>query len=432
MRSLLLILLCCWQWTALAQPLPVVIKGDFAAEPRTAGHVDVVRLVEQLKAIHANTYFWLVWHSEHDWSDLRYFLPLARQAGIQVWVYLVPQSETPAGGGTFKRYSEPFRLDYVRWAEEIAHLSLAHDNLVGYVIDDFWENAIPGRFSPDYAAQMVAAGQAINPHLLFFPLIYFHELDDPRLSQLQAYAQGMVVAYPPSKQALSDVQRQWQGRENKQRGWRIRLGYKPVPAGELVGVERPWQMEHSGPIGMRLSWKDNYNYFRSGQRAIVVTVNDQIVYQEDLATYQNQQIQLPLDTFKKLGDLLHIRVGLKSLNGEARLPLMLEISDLEMTDLVPATPEWRVFGASPLAAVEPLDHKPLFQRAMPVIVMPAAEHAEYLRRYGTNASSEGIADRVSEAMQMRNSGIAGVVTYCLDKAIGGEDARAVAEVFQQY
>ena len=37
-------------------------------------------------------------------------------------------------------YSEPFRLDYGRWAEEIARLSLQHTNLTGWVIDDFYAN----------------------------------------------------------------------------------------------------------------------------------------------------------------------------------------------------------------------------------------------------------------------------------------------------
>src|SRR5574343_565698 len=104
----------------------------------------------QLQQMKANTYMWLVWHSQYDWSDLRYFLPKAKAAGINVWVYLVPHSETPAGSSTFKLYSEPYRTDYVQWAAEIARLSLQHSNLKGYVIDDFVENMIPGRFTADY------------------------------------------------------------------------------------------------------------------------------------------------------------------------------------------------------------------------------------------------------------------------------------------
>jgi len=115
--------------------------GDYDAEPRRAdGHVDSDLLVKQLQVMGANTYYWLVWHAATDWEDLPEFLPKAKQAGISVWVYLVPHSESSAP----YPYCEPFRHDYVRWAEEIAKLSLQHDNLPGYIIDDFVANISPG------------------------------------------------------------------------------------------------------------------------------------------------------------------------------------------------------------------------------------------------------------------------------------------------
>ncbi len=165
-RTICLAFFLIWACTSGARANPEIVLGDYDAEPRTGGHVDTERLGRRLSDLGANTYMWLIWHNTNDWEDLKVFLPKAKQVGITVWVYLVPHSETAAKDQGW-HYSEPFRLDYIRWAEEIAKLSLLHPNLRGYVIDDFWENVRPDRFSPDYIRRMVAAGKAINPRLKF-------------------------------------------------------------------------------------------------------------------------------------------------------------------------------------------------------------------------------------------------------------------------
>jgi hypothetical protein len=91
-------------------------------------------LLRELAEQHAQTYSWLIWRGEHDWDDLQAFLPSARKQGLRVWVTLVPPSESPPKN---RNYSEPFRLDYERWALEIARLSLREPALVGWSIDDF-------------------------------------------------------------------------------------------------------------------------------------------------------------------------------------------------------------------------------------------------------------------------------------------------------
>lgn len=91
--------------TALAHPSPPSpFLGDYAGElreprPRKDGvrHVDTPRLIQKLKELGVTHYFYLIWHAPTDWDDLRHeFLPAARQAGIDVWVYLVPL-QSPAG-----------------------------------------------------------------------------------------------------------------------------------------------------------------------------------------------------------------------------------------------------------------------------------------------------------------------------------------------
>ena len=77
------------------------IVGDYNMEirkqqPRADGirHVDTPATIFRLRQAHVTTYFYLVFHAATDWTDFTAeFLPAAEQAGIDIWVYLVPPSE---------------------------------------------------------------------------------------------------------------------------------------------------------------------------------------------------------------------------------------------------------------------------------------------------------------------------------------------------
>ena len=72
------------------------ILADYDSELRRPdGRVDVDAMVRRLDELGVNTYFWLIWHAATDWDDLKLFLPKAAAAKIDVWVYLVPPSESP-------------------------------------------------------------------------------------------------------------------------------------------------------------------------------------------------------------------------------------------------------------------------------------------------------------------------------------------------
>jgi hypothetical protein len=147
------------------------LPADYDSELRRPnGRVDVDAMVRRLQELGVGTYYWLIWHAPTDWDDLKVFLPKARQVGLEVWVYLVPPSE---GSGSAGPPSQPFGLDFLRWAEEIARLSLEHTNLTGWVIDDFYANH--ETLAPAYVGQMQSRAKRINPRLAFLPLMYFNE-----------------------------------------------------------------------------------------------------------------------------------------------------------------------------------------------------------------------------------------------------------------
>lgn len=147
------------------------IKGTYATPPRLEnGRVDIHTLIDELNDLNVNTYNWLIWSGEKDWDDLQLFLPLAKKNKINVWVTVVPFSEAKP---RTKWSSEPYGTDYVKWAQEIAKLSLEYSNLKALSIDDFvaWNLQF---YTPEYTAEFVNAMRKINPRLAFIPCIYYN------------------------------------------------------------------------------------------------------------------------------------------------------------------------------------------------------------------------------------------------------------------
>ena len=176
-----------------AQPMNTLrgCFGTYDAEPRQPdGRVDVARLVRELVVIKANTYNFLVWRAAKDWDDLKLFLPQARDKNIRVWVTLVPPSESPPHA---RQYSEPFRLDYQRWAVELARLSLQETNLVAWSLDDFSYDS--KTFTPDYMQTMIGESRRINPRLAFIPCLYYDHVTVELARKYQPFVDGILFPY---------------------------------------------------------------------------------------------------------------------------------------------------------------------------------------------------------------------------------------------
>lgn len=166
-------------------------QGTYNAAPRLKnGRVDIERLLGELGEIRANTYNWMIWHAATDWDDLQQFLPLARRQGLRVWVTLVPPSESPPKA---KNYSEPYRLDYKKWAEEIAKLSVREPNLVAWSIDDYVHNLKV--YTPEYMREIRAVTKGINPKLAFVPCCYYKQTTPQFAEQYQGLVDGVLFPY---------------------------------------------------------------------------------------------------------------------------------------------------------------------------------------------------------------------------------------------
>lgn len=165
--------------------------GTYAGVPRGKDRrVDVARLVGELGELKANTYSWLVHDRATDWDDLKLFLPLARKDGIRVWVTLVPPSESPPNN---RMFSEPFQLDYERWAVEIARLSVVEPNLVAWSIDDFTHNL--KFYTPEKLRGIVDGARKINPKLAFVPCCYLRGIKPEFVAEYRDSLDGLLFPY---------------------------------------------------------------------------------------------------------------------------------------------------------------------------------------------------------------------------------------------
>jgi hypothetical protein len=156
--------------------------GTYGAAPTDSATRE--KLFNELKDIHANTYHYII-RPEQSWKDLKTLLPEAQKQKIKVWLTLLPPSEPPP--------SKPFELDFIRWAEEIAKLSLAEPNLVAWSIDDFVWNS--KKFTPEYLQQMMSTARAINPQLAFVPCCYYRGITPAFAKNYAPLLDGILFPY---------------------------------------------------------------------------------------------------------------------------------------------------------------------------------------------------------------------------------------------
>ncbi|MFV0606774.1 MAG: hypothetical protein ACK5NK_13135 [Niabella sp.] len=168
-----------------------MLLGTYSSAPRMENsRVDVDKLISQLEDLHANTYNFLIWTNENDWDDLKLFLPKANKKGIKVWVSLVPPSESKPKA---RWNSEPFGMDYITWAKEIAKLSNQYTNLVAWSIDDFAHNL--SLYTPEYVENMLNAARSVNKKLLFVPCLYYRQITAPFAEKYGNLIDGVLFPY---------------------------------------------------------------------------------------------------------------------------------------------------------------------------------------------------------------------------------------------
>ena len=412
--------------------------ADYDSEPRLGnGRVDCDNLLTRLKALHVTTYYWLVWHAATDWDDLKLFLPKAAQANLQVWVYLVPPTESPPQEGSL--YSEPFRLDYGRWAGEIAHLSLQHTNLTGWVIDDFYANR--EFFTPSVIRDLQSRAKGINPRLSFLPLMYYGEIRRRFVEDYHEVIDGVVVAYP---EARDDIDQAWAILNDDATVIPGELSYPWSTfsqAGDFVRASQPATVLPGGPQRLRFRERDDFTAQTSGFHFKQLLVNDTVVWEEDVAGGSNAWREIKIDVADAARGATNLTIAFCLLDkrGVSNFGVRWQVKDLQAEGLKLAAglgqpKQWQVsqrgaFESGFGDGIKPPAHR--FH--VPFIVMTAGDAGEFKLRHGDPASPERMAEWLKFCLgAWREGKCDGGVTYCLDKQPGSQVFDLARDLFNQY
>ncbi|MGE5532514.1 MAG: hypothetical protein ACM3VW_10410 [Bacteroidota bacterium] len=415
---------------------PPIIMGDYDAEPRLAdGHVDNATLLQRLQEMHANTYFYLIWHAATDWEDLQAFLPMADKAGIKVWAYLCPPSES---GGRWP-YSEPFKVDYVRWGEEIGKLSLKQPNLVGWVIDDFWSNVRPSVFTNAYVKQFVGAGKAINPKLKFYPLMYYPQITERFTDAMAGVVDGVVGAYPADTAEMERAVSFLSDDRTIAGGcWTVYPAGAPSKAGDFAGLSQIAKVTNPNAATISFHYQDDYDGPTDGYHVMQLRVDNELVWSEDVAGKDEKTVLLDLSQAVGVKPSARITFGVWDLKGVSEYAVQVAFRDLKVTGLdlhntdLGYQPGWEIESRGAFRMECRPERKPQHAFKLPLIVMPAGSRGEYANRYKDAANAENIGRRTCEALELAKAGkVEGVVMYCLDKAQGNADLAIIGELYKQ-
>lgn len=433
--------ICATQNTSRVAALPAFSSQHFAdydAELRRPdGRVDVDSMVARLHQLGVTTYYWLVWHAATDWDDLKLFLPKAAQANIAVWVYLVPPTESPPHVGT--QFSEPFRLDYKRWAEEIARLSLQHTNLTAWVIDDFYANH--ELFSPAYLREMQARAKRINPRLAFLPLMYFNEITRKFADDYHEVIDGVVVAYPQDRDEIAYARAILNGETAALPGQFSFPWNTPSAPGDFASAGLAARVTPASRCSVRFREQDDFTGPTSGYHFKQLLLDDVVVWEEDVAGGTAGWRDMEVDLAGKLPGRTNVTLAFRLVDrkGVSNFGVRWRVRDLRTEGLEPVASwnepqNWQVRHRGHFeAGFGKASQKSARRFQIPFMVMTAADAGEFKQRHGEPASPARIAEWLRMCLQAKSDHLCeGVVTYCLDKRTNSETFLPARQLFQEF
>lgn len=412
--------------------------ADYDSELRlSTGRVDIDTMVKRLKELGVTTYYWLIWHRATDWDDLQLFLPKAAAEGIDVWAYLTPPSESPPN---FGNYSEPFRLDYVRWGEEIARLSLKHSNLTAWLMDDFYANYT--FFTPAYVRQMQTKAKSINPRLAFLPLMYFPQISPKFAEDYHAVIDGAVVAYLLDDEEIERTRAILDDHDVPAASELRFPRDKPSRAGDHITVSQSAQVQPAKRDEITFRERDSFTAATSGYHVKQLLIDGQVAWEADVAGGNEHQWQnVAVDVTKYVRGKTHATVAFRLFEkkGVSNFGVNWELAALHTKGLrlaaeMTRTHDWKVrrqgafetgFGTRPTVGRRRFH--------IPFISMTAASTGEFKIRHGDPASPERIAEQLRLSLEaLRRGKCDGVVTYCLDKSPTSSTFPLVRNLFHEF
>ncbi len=174
------------------------VKAVYGAVPLTEdSEADLTELFRLIDASGSDTYNCLVRRPAEDIERLKAILPIAREKGVAVWATIAPPSEISPDKRNDMEY-----VDYIGWARKFARLSLEHDNLEAWSID----NVLVDHqfFTEGYLEEIVSAAREINPELKFIPVVYYPNVMAPQFEGRSRHFDGIQFYYTNFPKGDSD------------------------------------------------------------------------------------------------------------------------------------------------------------------------------------------------------------------------------------
>jgi hypothetical protein len=326
----------------------------------------------------------------------------------------------------------------LRWAEEIARLSLQHTNLTAWVIDDFYENH--ALYTPAYVREMQQRATRLNPRLRFLPLMYYWEINRKFADDYRNAIDGVVAAYPQSAEEIEHA-------------WAI---LNDIPTAEPCEMTFPhYTPSHDGDFvmvtqsatasGNRQSLtfleRDDFTGPTAGYHFKQLQINDSVAWEEDVAGGTNGWREINVDVSEHVRGNSKVTVAFRLLDkkGVGNFGVRWRLKDLRAEGLklsasLDTPAQWKLerrgvfeagFGEA-LQKREPRFHIPLY-------VMTAAQPIEFKLRHGEPASPERISQWLRMCLdEMQKGKCEGVVTYCLDKSTNSPTFSATQKLFLEF
>jgi hypothetical protein len=430
---------------AFAAPPPMPIVGTMSAEVRGPDkRIDIPRTIDALSHMGINTYYYLIWENPNDWNDFPAFLDAAARQNIQVWAYVVPWSETPPHKEGGWGFSEPFKNDYVAWASEVAKLSLHHRNLVGYVIDDFYDNTEEDdHFTPKYVKEMTGAAKRINPEIKFFPLMYFQTPWMEFFNRFGTDIDGAVICYPKSEAGIRNALTYFNDHRHGPSVIMELPRHHGAEKGD--GAQAYTDISLDNPDDAELSFyydvTDQAESNDSMQEASVVVNNQEVWRSNTVGRMRDGVIDIDLHHFLRNRGRVHIefQVVTKRAGVPDLLPVVVRFDDIRVygaargktefpTDVTFRRRDEGKFTITPMPGSNGGD-----KWHIPVVVMPSGEAEQFQKRYDSPGTPQSVAANVRMCMELLHQGlIQGVVPYRTPLTLNDPFYQSIRAEFARY
>jgi hypothetical protein len=284
---------------------------------------------------------------------------------------------------------------------------------------------------------MVSAGKAINPHLKFYPLMYYPEIGAAFCELVAPLVDGVVAAYAQDRDEIEKVlpylDDTFYDPSSLEVVFPPHTGSQPGDHGFVTQVCEVTEADHAV---LRFRYRDSYPGPTAGYHYLQVRADGEMVWEEDVADVDDGEAKVDLSKIVRGKRTLRLSLGVYDKQGVGEYGITAAFAGLQVTGLRLAQPDlgrpegWQkdVLGAFELTPRPAVEGQRRFH--LPLIVMPAGDRGEYTGRHQEEATPERIARRVREALDLARAGkVEGVVLYCLNKAGGNPDFEAVKAIY---